>query len=56
MFALANIASEHGLEDQPQGESCTVAKDLTVAWRIAMIYSYLSASIGSTRVARRAGM
>src|SRR5882762_1676742 len=36
MFALANIASEHGFEDQPQGQSCTVADDLTVVWRIAI--------------------
>ena len=36
MFALANIASEHWFEDQPQGESCIVADDLAVLWRIAI--------------------
>src|SRR5712692_2224636 len=36
MFALANIASEHRFEDQPQGESCIVANDLPVVWRIAI--------------------
>jgi hypothetical protein len=36
MFALANIASEHRFANQPQGESCIVAEDLTVEWRIAI--------------------
>ena len=36
MFALANIVNEHRFEDQPQGESCIVAEDLPVEWRIAI--------------------
>jgi hypothetical protein len=36
MFAPANIASEHRFADQPQGESCIVAEDLPVEWRIAI--------------------
>jgi hypothetical protein len=36
MFALANIASEHGFADQPQVESRLVAEDLAVVWRIAI--------------------
>ena len=36
MFALANIANEHRFEDQPQGESCIVADDLSAVWRIAI--------------------
>ena len=33
---VANIANEHRVEDQPQGESCIVAEDLPVVWRIAI--------------------
>jgi hypothetical protein len=36
MFALANIANEHRFEDQSQSESCIVADDLPVVWRIAI--------------------
>jgi predicted nucleic acid-binding protein len=36
MFALANIAHENRFEEQPQGESCVVADDLAVEWRIAI--------------------
>src|SRR5206468_5482850 len=36
MFPLANIANEHRFEDQPQRESCIVADDLPVVWRIAI--------------------
>jgi len=36
MFALANMANEHGFEDQPQRESRIVADDLAVVWRIAI--------------------
>src|SRR5260370_41524885 len=36
MFALANIASEHRFEDHPQVESCIVAEDRPVVWRIAV--------------------
>src|SRR6266853_6391069 len=36
MFALANIASEHRFEDQPQCESRIVADDLPVVWRITI--------------------
>jgi len=36
MFALANISSKHRFTDQPQVESCIVADDLPVVWRIAI--------------------
>jgi len=36
MFALANIANEDRFEDQSQGESCIVADDLPVVWRITI--------------------
>ena len=36
MFALANIANEHRFEDETQIESCIVAGDLPVVWRIAI--------------------
>ena len=35
MFALANICNEHRFEDKPQVESCIVAEDLPIVWRIA---------------------
>jgi len=39
--------NEHGFEDQPEGQSCTVADDLTeyggsVRWRIADTDAYCS--------------
>ena len=34
MFALANIAGEYRFADQPQVESCIVAEDLPVVWRM----------------------
>src|SRR5258708_33564431 len=36
MFALANICNEHRFEDQSQVESCIVADNLPVVWRIAI--------------------
>src|SRR6202165_4445846 len=36
MFALANTANEYRFADQPQVESCIVAEDLPVEWRIAI--------------------
>ena len=36
MFALSNICNEHRFGDQPQVESCIVADNLPVVWRIAI--------------------
>src|SRR5580658_9082864 len=36
MFPLANIAGEHRFRDQPQVDSCIVADDLPIEWRIAI--------------------
>ncbi len=36
MFALSNIASEHGFADHPQIKPRMVAGDLPVEWRIAI--------------------
>jgi hypothetical protein len=35
MFAVANIAGEHGLADKPQFETGIIADELTVVGRIA---------------------
>jgi len=34
--SLADITNEHRFADQPQGESCIVAEELPVVWRIAI--------------------
>ena len=53
MFALANIANEYRFADQPQGESCIVADDLPVIWRIAIDEFNRKAELVCMEISRR---
>jgi hypothetical protein len=50
-FALANIAREHRLANQPQVESCTVPHDLRIERRIAIDECDREAELASIKVA-----